>query len=192
MMRTFHPKYERVSYDIFAGEFYVTKDQSILISTLLGSCVAVCLRDSIAGISGMNHYMLPWKNDLQSITQMNDGRYGYFALDYMIQKMVQQGANPNKLEAKIFGGGRIMDKSSSQISEQNVRFAKAYLEMHRIPVLVDQTGGFIGRRIFMFPDTFHVEVRTIEKYDGREPVEIDKPVGVERTRRTIGDVGKTS
>jgi chemotaxis protein CheD len=184
MMRTFNPKFERVVYDLFAGEYYVTKDQSIMLSTLLGSCVSVCLMEREAGLVGMNHYMLPWKNDVSSQVVVWDGRYGFFAMDYIYNKMIQQGANPAKIEAKIFGGARIMEKSTSQVSDQNIRFARAYLEMQRIPVTQEHIGGIAGRRIFVFPDTFEVQVRVVEKYETKDPAAMGRPAGVETRRRT--------
>ncbi len=183
-MRTFNPKFERIVYDLFAGEIYVTKDQSIMMSTLLGSCVAVCMRDPVAGVFGMNHYMLPWRNEVSTQIKIWDGRYGFFAMDHMIQKMVQLGADPQRLEAKVYGGGRMMERSSSNVADDNVRFAKSYLEMHRIPILYEHVGGINGRRIFFFPDSFQVQVRVIDKTEIKETDELNKNVGTEYRRRT--------
>jgi chemotaxis protein CheD len=115
---------------------------------------------------------------------MWDGRYGFFAMDYIYNKMIQQGANPAKMEAKVFGGARIMEKSTSQVADQNIRFARSYLEMHRIPVTQEHVGGTAGRRIFVYPDTFQVQVRVVEKYETKDPATSDRLAGVETRRRT--------
>ena len=48
---------------ILAGEYYVTHCEE-MITTVLGSCISVCIRDKAIHIGGMNHFMLPEENRL--------------------------------------------------------------------------------------------------------------------------------
>ncbi|MCI4399839.1 MAG: chemotaxis protein CheD [Campylobacteraceae bacterium] len=121
------------------------------ISTVLGSCVAVCLFDKYKMIGGMNHYLLPlWNgNGLQS------PKFGNVSVPRMIQSMMDIGCNPSNMEAKIFGGASINISSSEDmmIGKRNVLTAKEILDEYKIPVVAEDTGGAMGRRIMMRSDT---------------------------------------
>ena len=92
---------------ILPGEYYVTKRNMVLV-TVLGSCVAACIRDRVSGIGGMNHFMLPDSyrdnNDLTSTS----ARYGAYAMKMMINQLMKMGARRSSLEANIFGGGSVV------------------------------------------------------------------------------------
>lgn len=94
---------------ILPGEYYVS-NQNELITTVLGSCVSACIRDPVAGIGGMNHFMLPnsergnW-NGKHSIAS-NATRYGNFAMEHMINDILKHGGERGNLEVKVFGGGK--------------------------------------------------------------------------------------
>jgi chemotaxis protein CheD len=121
------------------------------ISTVLGSCVAVCLFDKYKMVGGMNHYLLPlWNgNGLQS------PKFGNVSVPRMIQSMMDIGCNPSNMEAKIFGGASINISSSEDmmIGKRNVLTAKEILDEYKIPVVAEDTGGAMGRRIMMRSDT---------------------------------------
>ncbi len=121
------------------------------ISTVLGSCVAVCLFDKYKMVGGMNHYLLPlWNgNGLQS------PKFGNVSIPRMIQSMMDIGCNPSNMEAKIFGGASINISSSEDmmIGKRNIFTAKEILDEYKIPVIAEDTGGAVGRRIMMRSDT---------------------------------------
>ncbi len=121
------------------------------ISTVLGSCVAVCLFDKYKMVGGMNHYLLPlWNgNGLQS------PKFGNVSVPRMIQSMMDIGCNPSNMEAKIFGGASINISSSEDmmIGKRNIFTAKEILDEYKIPVIAEDTGGATGRRIMMRSDT---------------------------------------
>lgn len=121
------------------------------ISTVLGSCVAVCLFDKYKMIGGMNHYLLPlWNgNGLQT------PKFGNISVPRMVQSMIDIGCNPANMEAKIFGGASINISSSEDfmIGKRNVLTAKEILADLKIPVTAEDTGGSVGRRIMMRSDT---------------------------------------
>ncbi len=115
------------------------------ISTVLGSCVAVCLYDSKLGIGGMNHYLLPfWNgNGLQS------PKFGNISIPKLIDLMIVNGSTVKTIEAKIFGGAsmNISGSEAMMIGEKNVLVAREILKEYRIPIVAEDIGGQNGRKI---------------------------------------------
>ncbi|MEF3191311.1 MAG: chemotaxis protein CheD [Campylobacterales bacterium] len=130
------------------------------ISTVLGSCVAVCLYDKVNKIGGMNHYLLPlWNgNGLQS------PKFGNIAIPRLIQTMIDVGCQPSNMEAKVFGGANINFSSSEEmmIGRKNIIVAHEILSEYRIRIVAEDTAGNNGRRILMRSDTGKV----LLKYSG--------------------------
>lgn len=115
------------------------------ISTVLGSCVAVCLYDSKLGIGGMNHYLLPFWNG----NGLQTPKFGNISIPKMIEQMVLQGSSSKTLEAKIFGGAsmNIGGSEAMMIGEKNVLVAREILKEYRIPIVAEDIGGQNGRKI---------------------------------------------
>ncbi|OHE09976.1 MAG: chemotaxis protein CheD [Sulfurimonas sp. RIFOXYD12_FULL_33_39] len=115
------------------------------ISTVLGSCVAVCLYDTKLGIGGMNHYLLPfWNgNGLQSL------RFGNISIPKLIETMLEHGSSINTMEAKIFGGAsmNISANENMMIGKKNILVAKEILKTYKIAVVAEDVGGINGRKI---------------------------------------------
>lgn len=132
-----------------------------LVKTILGSCVAICIWDSQLKIGGINHYMLPhWNgNDLAS------PKYGNIAIDKLIERLIYNGSRIENLQAKIFGGGELIEsgKSKTLIGERNIRVARLMLEEKKIPIVASSTGGKRGRKILFFTDTGEVRHKFLEK-----------------------------
>ena len=118
---------------ILPGEYFVS-DQGILLVTVLGSCVAACIRDTEAGVGGMNHFMLPDDGGRETISM--SARYGTYAMEVLINHLLKMGARRNRLEAKVFGGGAVMATlSSSNVGVRNAEFVLDYLKTEKIPVV---------------------------------------------------------
>lgn len=154
----------RRSIEIFSGQIMVTTERDLVISTILGSCVAVCLYDRAAGIAGMNHFVLPM--DLRSRRDGEDtswqaGNYGLPSLEQMLKELAAKGTSPSRLEAKIFGGARVIETYYTDISQANVDFAESYLEKKGIPIVKRDVGGTLGRKIFFDLQDYEVYVRTL-------------------------------
>jgi chemotaxis protein CheD len=121
------------------------------ITTVLGSCVAVCLWDSILCKGGMNHYMLPlWNGD-----GLATPKYGNIALEKLLDRMHAIGCRSGHLVAKIFGGANIMGTGQEVflIGDRNVMLAYQMLEGYGIPVVASDVGGHVGRKIIMHTGT---------------------------------------
>jgi chemotaxis protein CheD len=124
---------------------YFVYHEDILIMTTLGSCIAACLWDREARIGGMNHFMLP-EGDAGS------GRYGSYAMELLINEMMKQGATRATMEAKVFGGGQVIDgMTSMNIGERNTAFVTDYLKTERIPIVSKDVLGIHARKVCFLP-----------------------------------------
>lgn len=138
---------ERVIH-VIQGDMAISADPNTVLSTVLGSCVAVCMRDPIAAIGGMNHFLLPSGPDGRS----DDQKYGVHAMECLINSLLRQGARRGALEAKVFGGARVVDVGLN-IGEKNVTFIEKFLSAERIPCVSSSVGGDRGRRVRFWPVT---------------------------------------
>jgi len=144
------------------SNFYIVKECEV-ISTILGSCVAVCLRDTQKKIGGMNHFLLPYKSDDRLMHWPNDYqteqlRYGDISMELLINELVAKGAQRNFLEAKIFGGASMIESSIS-VGECNITFAREYLATEEIPIVAEDIGGFNARKII-----YNVKSGNVDRY----------------------------
>ncbi len=129
---------------ILPGEYFVY-DEDILIMTTLGSCIAACLWDREAKVGGMNHFLLP-EGDAGS------GRYGSYAMELLINEMMKRGATRSTLEAKVFGGGQVIDgMNTMNIGARNTEFVIDYLKTERIPIMSRDVQGPYPRKVCFLP-----------------------------------------
>ncbi|HPG88368.1 MAG TPA: chemotaxis protein CheD [Hyphomicrobium sp.] len=133
---------------IIQGEFFVSGDRDIVVTTILGSCVAACVRDPIAGIGGINHFLLPGRD--QGATREIDERMGVHLMELLVNGLLKAGASRDRLEAKLFGGARTV-KGLSDVGKTNIAFARRFLKDERIMFVGGDTGGDQGRRIQYWP-----------------------------------------
>lgn len=157
---------------ILPGEYFATADATA-ISTLLGSCVSVCLFDRASGVGGMNHFMLPKVLISGNATHcaapyappcMNpcSARYGACAMKHLLERLEILGARRTNLEAKVFGGGRVM-AGGADIGEKNAAFALGYLDERGIPIVASDLGDRCPRKLVFFPATGRVFVKRLRK-----------------------------
>ena len=132
---------------LIEGDYHVTSDPEVMITTTLGSCVACCLRDPSAGIGGMNHFLLPGG---QGVTGPEAVRFGAYAMELLINGLLAAGARRERLEAKLFGGGQLLE-GLSNIGEQNADFAEAFLAREGIGLNGGSLRGLHARRIRFWP-----------------------------------------
>ncbi len=124
------------------------------VTTILGSCVAVCLWDRYLGIGGINHYMLPTWNGME----LASPKYGNIAIERLVERMQQLGCQKKNLVAKVFGGGEVISVSTSSlhIGERNIMVADDMLDKLCIPIIGRSTGGNSGRKIIFNTHTGEV------------------------------------
>ncbi|MFH0976787.1 MAG: chemotaxis protein CheD [Spirochaetota bacterium] len=157
-------KYNKRINIIHPGEYYVSKDDEI-ISTLLGSCVAVCLYDSENRVSGMNHFMLPGRISETDVFADRSAKYGITAINDLLHHMEKTGAVKHKLTAKLFGGGHITSSRLDlhTIPHDNVRLAKILIEMEDIPIVELDVGDIYTRKLFMDVKSGRVFLKKISR-----------------------------
>ena len=127
---------------VVQGEFAVTADPDTVLTTILGSCVAACMSDPVAGVGGMNHFLLPGEDsdDTDSL------RYGVHAMELLVNGLLKLGARRGRLEAKLFGGARVV-RGLSDVGRQNAEFAERFLRNEGIQSAGGDLGGQCARRI---------------------------------------------
>jgi chemotaxis protein CheD len=130
---------------VLPGEFFVS-DEDILVMTTLGSCIAACLWDREKHVGGMNHFLLPDGGGADS------GRYGSFAMDLLIGEMVKRGATRSTMEAKVFGGGAVINGMNTiNVGERNTSFVLDYLRTERITVVSKDVMDIYPRKVCFLP-----------------------------------------
>lgn len=150
------------SYYLYPAGLFVSKEPAI-VSTVLGSCVSVCLYDSVLKFGGMNHFMLPLWNG----QGLASPKYGNIAITKLIEKMIELGSVKKNLVAKVFGGGEIIQTKIKQfnIGERNIILAKELLAQENIPILKMSVGDLLGRKIIYYTNTGSVLQKYIQKTD---------------------------
>jgi chemotaxis protein CheD len=140
-----------------AGAFHAPADPAV-VTTVLGSCVAVCLWDRGRGLGGMNHYVLPRSADGEPGL-----RYGETAIDRLIQAMAEHGCTSRTLEAKIFGGAAVLCVADPErsVGTRNVDLARERLAHHGIPIAAQRTGGISGLWVRFWTRTGEVVIRPL-------------------------------
>ena len=138
---------------VIQGDFQVSSDPAVALSTILGSCASVCLFDPDSGLGGMNHYLLADSAQSGSVSL----KYGAHAMELLINSLLKMGAARHRLKAKVFGGGLITGRFD-YIGPRNTKFALQYLEDEGIPVISQDIGGNAARRLNFHPPTGQVRI----------------------------------
>lgn len=152
---------------LFPGTLFAAP-QDYLISTVLGSCVAVCLWDSVARLGGINHYMLPLWNGEGLATP----KFGNIAIEKLLARVLAMGCRREYLVAKVFGGANVMGTGHEMfmIGDRNIMLAFQMLEEYGIPIAASDVGGRVGRKIIMHTATGVVLVGKGKRLaDGKSP-----------------------
>ena len=156
---------------ITQGEYATGVGPDVMISTLLGSCVACCLWDQVSGIGGMNHMLLAMSGDRDTSHTLS----GINAMEVLINDLVKLGAVRSRLRAKAFGGARMIS-GFSDIGAQNATFTIEYLAQEGIPLVTQSLGGQQARNVRFWPGTgramqkvTNVNVRDVEVHQPALP-----------------------
>lgn len=139
---------------VVQGEIRISSDPEMLLSTILGSCVAVCLHDPVSRTGGMNHYLLPFGQEEGANRPV---RYGIFAMEMLINALMKEGAKTSRMQAKLFGGARI-STDLHDIGQSNATFAREFLTTEGIQCLAESLGGSNARRVIYHPATGHARM----------------------------------
>lgn len=159
-----------------------------IISTLLGSCVAVCLWDPQTQVGGMNHFLLP-EAVAGSTVDDEPTRFGAHAMDRLIGEMLKLGALPGRFVVKVFGGASVLAIPGVAVSvpHANIEFVHAYLAREGLRVAATSVGGTLPRQIRFHTDSGKVLVRRVVTPRARALL-VEEEREERRQRRRFGDV----
>ena len=170
--RAWNDAYEAYSARLNPGEYYVTKSDEGIYTTL-GSCISACIRDRVSGVGGMNHFMLPLSTGEGGWKAAGLGastRYGNFAMEHLINEIMKNGGNRNNLEVKLFGGGRII-ANMTDVGMRNIEFARDYIATEGLRVVSEDVGDVFPRMVVYFPATGRVRVKRLRSLHNNTIVE---------------------
>jgi chemotaxis protein CheD len=144
---------------LLPGEYYVARRDMLLV-TVLGSCVAACIRDARLGIGGMNHFMLPDSDG--SGPASSGARYGTYAMEVLINHLLKIGAKREHLEAKVFGGGNVLQSlTQTNVGHKNAAFVVHYLRTENVRIAARDLAGVYPRKVYYFPATGRALVKRL-------------------------------
>jgi len=185
--RYFDRKFEAEAVKVLPGEYFVTA-ANVLMVTVLGSCVSACIRDREKGIGSMNHFMLADSGEPNALS--SSARYGTYAMEILINHLLKLGARKSNLEAKVFGGGRVMALlSSSQVGERNAKFVHEFLKTEGIAVTAEDLLDIYPRKVYFFPQNGRVLVKKLIRMHNDTLVRREKEYAARLTEAPVaGDV----
>jgi len=145
---------------LYPANIFVEKTPC-MVTTVLGSCVSVCLHDSSLGYGAINHFILPYWNGQDLVTM----KYGNMSIIRILEEMLTLGSTYENIVAKIYGGAEVLTGMpvNFHIGSRNIKAATNILKEFKIPVLVSDIGGHKGRKITFNTLTGEVECEVIRK-----------------------------
>ncbi|WP_334058514.1 chemoreceptor glutamine deamidase CheD [Alteromonas sp. S005] len=172
---------------LLPGQYFVTSKDKMLV-TVLGSCVAACLFDPITGAGGMNHFMLPTVNKSAGEFVQIQGmaaKYGVHAMEILINELVKVGAKKNRLQAKVFGGGKVVPSFvQNDVGRFNAEFVTQFLETEGIPILASDLCDVYARKVYFFPRSGHVMMKRIHELNNATIIERESQHRWELSKQT--------
>ena len=171
---------------ILPGEYYVTTERELL-ATVLGSCVSACVRDPVAGLGGMNHFMLPVEGEgvVSADEPTLAARYGSYAMEALINEILKHGGRRERLEVKVVGGGELV---GARIGRANAEFVRCYLEREGLAIAGEDLGGPYARKVLYVPATGKLLVRKLKRL--RNDTVRTREQGYLRTLRELQPAGE--
>jgi len=157
------------------GDSIASGDPTVVFTTVLGSCVAVCLHDGCAGIGGMNHFLLAEPAPIANEDARLLNRYGVHSMELLINAMLKRGAMRRNLKARIYGGAT-MRQGLGEIGNTNIHFARRFLANESIAILGENVGGTSARRIEFRPAAGLSRCKTVSTQPIEQTVKISPPI----------------
>jgi chemotaxis protein CheD len=151
---------------VHQGECLASGDADLTYSTLLGSCISACIRDSVARVGGMNHFLLAEAVGSARDRYGASARYGWFAMEQLINMVLSLGTGRKKnLEIKVFGGG-LINGSLADIGAKNIEFVREFLADEGYAVVKEDLGGSFARRVMFKPSSGRAFVKRLDSVTG--------------------------
>jgi chemotaxis protein CheD len=148
------PEFDRgVVTTVHQGDCLVSNEMDLTFSTVLGSCISACVRDRVANVGGMNHFLLAEQSGSSKDRYGASARYGAFAMEQLINKVLSRGTGKkSNLEIKVFGGGKI-NAALDDVGAKNIEFVREFLANEGYQMSGEDLGGTYARRVMFKPVT---------------------------------------
>lgn len=165
------PEFDRgVVTNVHQGDCHVSAASDVTFSTILGSCISACVRDRMALVGGMNHFLLAEQSGSAKDRYGASARYGAFAMEQLINKVLTRGTGKKaNLEIKLFGGGKI-NSVLDDVGAKNIEFVRQFLEDEGYVVTSEDLGGSYARRVLFKPYSGRAFVRRLDSDVGANVV----------------------
>ncbi|NVJ97623.1 MAG: chemoreceptor glutamine deamidase CheD [Alphaproteobacteria bacterium] len=163
--RYYDSRYGAHILKVLPGQYRMASEEDEMLVTVLGSCVAACIRDPRTGYGGMNHFMLPAGSDPSSWGGLEAAfRYGNYAMEVLINELMKAGCRKEDMEIKLFGGANVSN-ILSDVGERNIKFVRQYLGNEGLRPVAEDLGGDKPRRIHYCPFTGKVQRLLLRRVD---------------------------
>ena len=166
---------------ILPGEFFVSSEPMV-VYTVLGSCISACIRDPIVGVGGMNHFMLPEPKADGNDSWGKSIRYGSYAMESLINEILKCGGLKNRLEIKLFGGGKIYE-GNIDVGAINAEWVVSYLKNEGLVTAKADLGDVFPRKVYYFTDSGRVLMKKIEHIKNKTIFERENDYAVKIKQR---------
>lgn len=163
MSSSLPPEFDRgVVTTVHQGDCLVSNEADLTYSTVLGSCISACVRDRVANIGGMNHFLLAEQSGSARDRYGASARYGAFAMEQLINKVLSRGTGKKtNLEIKVFGGGKI-NAALDDVGAKNIDFVREFLANEGYDVTAEDLGGNYARRVMFKPASGRAFVKRLD------------------------------
>lgn len=161
------PEFDRgVVATVHQGDCHVSNQADVTFSTVLGSCISACVRDRVANVGGMNHFLLAEQSGSARDRYGASARYGAFAMEQLINKVLTQGTGKKaNLEIKVFGGGKI-NSALDDVGAKNIDFVRQFLADEGYVTTSEDLGGTFARRVLFKPHSGRAFVKRLSNEIG--------------------------
>lgn len=156
--RYYDSRFQAIAVKVLPGQHYVTDRPDEMLVTVLGSCVAACIRDPVTEVGGMNHFMLPESVSGQWGGEAAALRYGNHAMAQLIAEILWNKGQLDRLEVKLFGGSTV---GGARVGTDNATYALRFLQDAGLRVVAQHLGGTAPRAIKFFPVSGRVLMRQL-------------------------------
>jgi chemotaxis protein CheD len=161
------PEFDRgVVTTVHQGDCHVSDAADLTYSTVLGSCISACVRDRVANVGGMNHFLLAEQSGTAKDRYGASARYGAFAMEQLINKVLTRGTGKkSNLEIKVFGGGKI-NSALDDVGRKNIEFLRQFLLDEGYVATSEDLGGTYARRVLFKPYSGRAFVKRLDSEVG--------------------------
>ena len=170
-VRSLPTEFNRVDViNVHQGDCHISDDPNVTLSTVLGSCVSACVRDATAQVGGMNHFLLAHQSGSAHERFGASARYGAFAMEELINKVLSVGSGSKQnLEIKVFGGGNI-NATLTDVGAENAEFVRNFLRGEGYQIASEDLGGGFARRVLYKPLSGRVFIKRLDSMTGQSVV----------------------